>query len=484
MNILDLIRQHAESRPEHTALISGDISLSYAQLVDRSLRWGAVLSAAGLRPGDRLGIALKDTPDFVLAMLGAASHGIVMVPVDWRAPDTEKDRLTRHFKTAAILTEPGHAAGVTGAIAVDADWHQRAAEVPEPVAPSLEGDPVFAIKLSSGTTGLPKGAIFTHRDMVYRLSRNLLTYGPLVGHRYLSVLPLCFSGGNNYCLFHLMCGNTVILYPPLFSTREYIEAVTRYDITFAFAVPTVLRWLLQLPEQGVPMLPSLRNLVTSTSPISADEKRDVARRICTNFYESYSCAAVGQMASLKPWDVEQHAESVGRPNLMLDVQVVDENGHALPCGAAGRVRCRGPGVARGYFGDPDQREWSERLEEGWCYPGDLGRLDAAGFLYIVGRVDDLIIRGGSNIHPAAVEEQMMRYPAITDAAVVGRPADELGQEVVAFVVAGDGFDMNDLLTHCRRELAPHMVPVEMFLIDRMPRTTSGKIIKRELLAAE
>jgi len=484
MNVFELIRQHAESRPDRAALVSGDTTLSYAQLAAVALRWGATLSAAGLHPGDRLGIALKDTPDFVLAMLGAAGHGIVVVPVDWRAPDAEKDRLVKHFEMAAILTEPGHTANVTGAIGVDEDWHQRVAETREPVAQLADGNADFAIKLSSGTTGLPKGAIVTHRQLIERLGRNHLLFGPLDGHRYLSVLPLCFSGGNNYCLFHLMSGSTVILYPPLFSPREYVDTVVRNEITFAFAVPTVLRWLLQLSEQDAPLLPSVQILISGTSPISAEEKRQVGRQICPNFYETYGSSASGQIAGLRPAELDHHAESVGRPNLMLEVQVVDENDGALPVGETGRVRCRGPGIARGYFGDPDQAGWSERLQDGWCYPGDLGWLDAAGYLHVAGRADDLIIRGGVNIHPIVVEAEMMRCPGVAEVAVVGRPAAQLGEEVVAFAVAGDGFDMNDLLSHCRRELAPHMLPVEVILLDSLPRTTSGKVRKRDLLVAE
>ncbi len=484
-NIIDQIRQHGIATPDAIALIDGSRQLTYAELCAAIARWATVFKAKELRPADRLGIALRDKSAFVLATLAAAHAGITVVPIDFRAPLVEQARLGKCFDLAGVLCEPDMPwpdSTVPGSIVVDDGWLEQVANAEPDLAPVTDGDLPFVIKLSSGTTGLPKGAVASHHDMSIRLERNLMVFGPLHNHRYLSAMPLCFSGGFNFMLLHLLCGNTVILYPPLFDAKDYLEAVKHYEITFVFAVPTTLRWLLQLPEQSGWLMPSVKILLSSTAPLSGDEKHRISRHISPNFFQCYSTSAVGNIASLVPSDLDDYVHSVGRVNRLLSIEIVDESGVPLASGETGSLRVRGPGVCSYYFGSPDLSGQSERIEDGWCYTGDVAMLDAAGYLFIKGRADDLIIRGGMNIYPGVVEAQLMEHHAVSEVAVVGKPSIELGEQTVAFAVLCESAEAAELLAHCRNLLAPHMVPGEIIFRESLPRTVAGKVIRRALKA--
>jgi acyl-coenzyme A synthetase/AMP-(fatty) acid ligase len=481
MNFCDDILRHAREQPDHPALIEGERSLSYRELAATMAQWAAGLTDLGLQPGERLGVCLRDSTDFALAMLGSAWAGVTWVPLDWRAPDAEKARLATYFDLSAILVESGsRLISERQTVVIDEHWHRRVRQLSATSAPMDAADIPLMFKLSSGTTGQPKAAIAHHADMQGRLARNIVTYGEMGGYRYLSVLPLCFSGGNNYLMFHLLSGSTVILYPTLFSVSELVDAVRHYSADFLFAVPTVLRWLLDMDNGGGPLLPQLRVLVTGTAPISGDEKRAVARHISPNFYEVYSTSVVGQIAYLRPQDLASHGDSVGRINPLVEVEIVDEANRPLAGGATGILRCRASGACASYFGNPDQAEFSEKMVDGWCYTGDLVRLDADGYLHVEGRIDDLIIRGGINVQPGVIEQALVAHPGVKEAAVKGRPSPKLGQEPVAYVIMSEETSIPELLSWCRSQLAPHELPVEIRPLEQLPKTASGKVRKRDL----
>lgn len=480
MNLCDAILQQAGIHPERAAIIEDERCLSYRQLARHLSRWSAGLTGLGLRSGDRLGICLRDSTDFVLAMLGAAHAGITIVPIDWRAPISERHTLATQFDLQYLMTEPGAGSHeVIPTVEVDDAWRSSLTARPTDLLPVDAGDTPLILKISSGTTGTPKGAIATHAGLALRLSRNLVSYGPMQDYRYLSVLPLCFSGGNNYVLFHLMSGSTVILYPTMFSADELVAAVRNFSADFLFAVPTVLRWLLEIAE-GEVLLPTLRVLTTGTAQLSKDEKARVLRQVTPKLYEVYSTSAAGQISYLRPVDMLRHGESVGRPNPQMEVQIANAAGKPLAAGETGRIRCRGPGVSTDYYGNLDQSSFSERLEDGWCYTGDLGHLDRDGYLHVSGRVDDLIIRGGINIQPGVIEAALRSHPGVREAAVKGRASPALGQEVVAFVVPQADLQPQELLGYCRNRLAPHEIPAEIRFLESLPRTRSGKIQKAKL----
>jgi acyl-CoA synthetase (AMP-forming)/AMP-acid ligase II len=479
-NLVRLLERQAQARPGAAALLDGGRSWTFAALDAEVGRFAGALSAAGLAPGERLGVCLRDTADHLIARLAAARAGVALVPMDWRTPPAERARVAADFRVAAVLTEPGAAVEATHCIALDGDWAARvAASVAPP--PVDDADLPFVLSLSSGTTGAPKAAVVTHGNYLARIANNAAAWGSLAGHRYFSASPLYFSAGSHFCLTTLLQGGMVFLYPPIFGAEEYVAQVAAVDATMAFLVPTVLRWLLAQPHTGRPLLPSLRVLIASAAPLTADEKRAIAQRISPNLIEVYGSAAGGQIAVLLPDDMAERAGSVGRPLGDLEVEVVDGQSQRLPAGEVGHVRVRGPGVAQCWFETGNGTAHAERMVDGWNFTGDLASFDRDGYLWLHGRADDVILRGGANIYPDVVEAALRRHPAVADAAVVGRPVAGDDPQVLAFVILRVPVAVPELLAHCRGVLPAWMLPAEVRVVEALPRTTSGKVRRRDLL---
>ena len=478
MNLADAITGHARTQPDALALVDGDRRLSYAEL-DRLIRQGAAyFRMLGVATGDPIAICLRDDANHVIAFLSAARLGAVSVPIDWRSPPSEQGRIAAGLEAKLALVEAGapQIAGVP-TLAVDARWHAEAERRDAAQSFPSEADAPLMVGLTSGTTGAVKGMVVSHRQMHARTIPFdvILPPGP---HRYLSASPLAFSAGRGYCLTHLIRGHTVVLHPPLFAADEYVENANRVRATVGFVVPTILRALLALPEASGPLLPSLRALICAGAPTHAEEKRAALRRLTSQFHEIYGTVGTGPITVLGPHDIPEHAETAGRPHRIWKFEIVDESDRALPRGAAGRLRVRGPGAAlRLESGSPAA---GEAMRDGWYYTGDIAALDDGGFVHLKGRSTDMILRGGSNIYPDEVEAVLAEHAAVVDVAVIGRPSPQLGEEVVAVVVAHRDVTADELITHCRRRLTAFKVPCEIILVADLPRTTFGKVDRKRL----
>jgi len=479
MNLADLLARYAGTQPDAAALLEGERTITWAALDALVRRSAAQLQDLGVRPGDRVGLNLKDHADHVIAMLAAARMGACFVPIDWRARPAEKARLAEAFDLRLALNDPATSPVPDRAgVALDDDWHAAVRRAPTAREFPSEGDAELFIAVSSGTTGAPKGAPATHTMFLHRIAKYTYAYGPMHGHRYLSVQPLCYAAGWFHLFIVMAGGSTIILRPPLFTAEEYVADVARHGASFAFVVPTVLRWLLKLPSGDGPLLPSLRVLVAAADVMHAEEKRAVLRRVSPHFHESYSSSATGTISILKPWEIEHRAASVGYPNLLTEVQIVDPADRPLPPDEIGRLRVRGPGVATRYYGDPEAE--ARDFKDGWYYTGELAARDDAGYLYLKGRASNMILRGGVNIYPEELEPVIEQHPRVAAAAVLGATHAELGQEVVALIVPAGPLAERELLAHCRRQLAPHKVPSRIVLVDDLPRNPAGKIRRAEL----
>ncbi len=482
MNIVNLIKEHAKKSPDHPALIEPHRSFSYRELIRTTEQWAAALESSGLGPGDRLGICLRDNAEHVIAMLAAAELGATIVPLDWRAPPTETERLASIFSTSLVLVEAGWPTpDNTRCITIDAAWQATIDGQTGTVTAHQGGDTPLIIKLSSGTTGVPKGAVVTHQQFLSRTTLNVSSYGPLQGDRYLSVSPLYFGAGSHFVKSHLVLGNTVILYPPLFTAEEFADTVALYDATVLFLVPTVLHRLLDLDITNTPLFPNVNTLIISGALIGAEEKLKISQRLCPNLFESFATSAAGPIAVLKPSDLTKHAGSVGRPVTGVELEIVDENDNPLPPKTIGKIRCRGSAMSMDFLSDPNSPEPQEHAQDDWYYPGDLAEIDRDGYIYLKGRTDDTIIRGGINIYPAALETALLLHPTVSEAAVIARQSAEFGEEPVAFIVPAGEADSGELLTHCRQQLSAEQLPVEIRIVNDLPKTTSGKIQRTELV---
>jgi acyl-CoA synthetase (AMP-forming)/AMP-acid ligase II len=257
-----------------------------------------------------------------------------------------------------------------------------------------------------------------------------------------------------------------------------VAEVARTNSSVLFLVPTLLRRLLDEEADTLAPMQALKTLICSGSALTPDDRNQIRNRICPNFLEYYSSTEGGGVSTLSPEDQLKYSDSVGRPALSVDVDIVDSEDQLQPRNTIGRIRYRGPAVADGFYADPEATK--ESFKSGWFYPGDLGTMNEEGYLFLKGRSKDMIIRGGVNIYPQEIEATLMSHPAVAEAAVVGWPSKEFNEEIAAFVILKTELDLADLTLWCSERLARYKVPKQIFSLKEFPRTSLGKVIKADL----
>jgi acyl-CoA synthetase (AMP-forming)/AMP-acid ligase II len=477
-NIAEQLALHALQRPTKTAIISGVQTVSYREANERVEHGARALLQGGVVPGDLVGIALKDTADHLLMMFAVARAGAVVLPMDCRWLLAEKQRMVAHFAPRCVLVEPGDAIDDTRCLALDSAWWAAAAQAPAPAA-WPDGDRGFCLSLSSGTTGRPKGPLLTHAQFMSRFFTHYADLGFGSRETYLNATPLYFGGGRAFSVSTLYAGGTVVLFAPPHTPQSLADEVGRTRTTVSFLVPTMLRRLLAAPPEVVRPLARLATLISSGSPLTADERIQIRERLCPNFIEYYSSTEGGGVTVLSSEDQLAYPTSVGRPVFGVRIEIVDDAHQPLPTGEVGRIRYRAPTVADGFYNDAEAAR--EAFVDGWFYPGDLGMLNDEGYLFLRGRAKDMIIRGGVNIYPQEIETVLLNHPRIAEAAVIGAPSREFDEEVAAFVKPSGPLNEAEVKAYCKQSLSPYKVPRHVFFVEDFKLNSSGKILKSELV---
>lgn len=473
MALAEVFRLHARLRGSKPAIREGDRTVDFAAF-DRMLNSAAfALREAGVAPGDTVGVSLKDTTEHLVLLFALARVGAIVLPMDWRWSGAERRAVTERYGPKRVIVEERSPDAPANWIVPAAAWF---AGTDEPyVDPQVGRETRFVLSLSSGTTGVPKGPCVTQQQFENRFMAYWLNLTMNAHDRFVLATPLCQGGGRGFALASLFCGATVCLFPPPYKPRELVYYVEAVAATSIFLVPTLLRRLL---DEGIapPAFPTLRKLICSGSALYKDERKAVREKLTPHLYEIYSSSEGGACAIAGPEDMERAPESVGRAAFRVDIEIVDEQHRPLPPGEVGRLRYRSPATPTSYFiGDSN-----EAFRDGWFYPGDLACIEADGYVYLKGRVKDMIIRGGVNIFPGDVEKVLLEHPDVRDAAVIGAPSREMGEEVAAFVVAPASLTREALIEYCKARIAPYKVPRIIRFVDSLPRASSGKVIKAEL----
>jgi acyl-coenzyme A synthetase/AMP-(fatty) acid ligase len=472
MNVVGPILHFGRTRHSAPALVEGPRIITYGELAGLVRCTSCHLATGGLRPGDRIGLCLKDTSDHVVALLAIAHMRGVAVPLDCRARPTENARFIDALGITCVLADPDAAPmGNATVLRLDEEWRGAVARADGSGESRGEWHDPFVISATSGSTGLPKFTLMTHQQYYFAIAGMLELMGLAGRHRFLCTMPLYYSGGRNSCLAHLLRGDCVILYPSLFSPAEYLDVVNRQGITVGGLVPTAVRQLLTIAGEE-PLLPGVRLLFSTGAPLYAEEKRQAARKLTPNFHERYGTAETLAISVLRPEDFADRADSVGQPHSLAEIEIVDENDRPLSSEAVGRLRYRGPGL-----GSPLGQAAEANFRNGWYYPGEIARLDQAGYIFLHGRTSDVIVRNGAKIYPAEVEGALVEHPDVIEAAVVGHRGPDNEEVVIAFVVPRGAPLAGELLAHCRARLTPNKVPGQIHFLEQLPRNTGGKIDK-------
>ena len=493
MNIASLLTEGLARAGDRLALTQGARSLTYPELGDRVTRLAAGLADLGLQRGDRVVLLMPNRPELVESLWAAFHGGFVAVPVNWHLHPDEVDYIVRHCGAAAVNVSDETAAATSsvpdsvqvirvaradGSAAGHDYENVLAAQAGLAAAADTAADDPAWLFYTSGTTGRPKGATLTHRNLAAMTEAYQHDLDPVAeGSVYLHAAPLTHGSGM-YLLPSTARGATQVIAPGTsFSAGQFVALIEKHWVTHAaFLAPTMLRRVTE-EARGRP-LPSLRSIVVGGAPLYEEDLRTAVRVFGPIVTQMYGQGEAPMTISVMPAaEALDHPLSCGRAFHNVELRIAGHAGGPVPDGAAGEVLVRGDVVMRGYWDNPDAT--AATLAGGWLHTGDIGHLDG-GYLYLTDRAKDVIITGGSNVYPREVEEVLLSHPAVLEAAVVGIPDTEWGESVRAFVVAVGEPAPDELIQHCRERLASFKKPREVILVAELPKNATGKILKREL----
>jgi len=497
-SIADVVFAHRHLG-EKPAVRHGGATLSYRELADRCGRFAAfVAERAG--PGARVGLLLPNAPELVIGYFGAIAAGAVAVPVNHRLSPPEVGYVLSDSGATILVTTAAHharlahlpeARGVGTWVLVDGDvpgtvpFPATLAGAPCPAPAPCAGDDVACLLYTSGTTGFPKGAMISHANALFNVGSCEKTLGYRADDVGLIALPLFHVTALHSQLVALLAvGATAVLQD--YDTRRMLELIAGERVTALFLVPAIYK-LMTLRREEVRRhdLSRVRLAAYGGAPMDPDTIRTLRELLpgveLHNCYGLTECSSLGTV--LPAPEVLTRADSVGLPVPGTEAEVRDEAGARLPPGRPGELHLRGPHIVQGYHRAPEKTRAA--LSDGWLRTGDVARMDADGFVYILDRAKDMINRGGEKIYGLEVENVLFAYPGIAEAAVAGVPHVVFGEVPVAFVVPlpGARIDHEALRAHCATRLADFKVPVEVRILEKLPRNPGGKVVKQELRRA-
>ncbi|MGW2663762.1 class I adenylate-forming enzyme family protein [Nocardia tengchongensis] len=490
----DLVAERVRRHPERPCVVTDTESMSYANVWQRAGLIADQLREAGLGPGHKIAILSPNSPDCVVAMVAILRLGAVWLPVNYRDSTVTIGDTLRRLGCHALLVDAALTAElaelISGVPSMGAAFvlgsgqrvHEGRIEAPESADVALA-----AIFTTGGTTGVPKGVAFTH-DRLAALMRAYKRVAARDGDVYLAAAPLTHVGGR-ICLGVLASGGTTVVLPA-FDAEAVFAAIERHRVTTFTLTPTMLYRLLDHPGARRRDLSSLRAVVYGGGPTAPARIRQALAMfgpvLETAFGQTEAPMLMTRMTTQEYVDDHGHPVpdarllSVGKPTEVCDLAIVDADGRELPVGETGEIAVRGEFTMTGYYRDAEAT-LARRVGERWR-TGDLGHLDADGYLTIVGRVTDLIITGGFNVYPAEVENAVMEIPGVRECAAFGVPHDAWGETVVLAVTVLPGADLDSqaILTVLRSRLGGVKTPKEIRIVDDLARNANGKILKREL----
>lgn len=494
----DMLEQNREAHGAKSAVLFYDKETTYHDLDEASSRIAAALRNMGVAQGEIVSMMMNNSPEFYAVFFGIQKAGAVAGPVNcwWQTSEVEyllNDSGTRIFFVDGDYMHHVEAlegkTGVEKLIVNGMDTPPDGAAILEnilssteeiPEAPSVSPDSPAAILYTSGTTGKPKGALLTHKNLCFAGRAKAQAAGVNSEDRALCVLPLFHGAGlldlSMPCFFS---GATVVLRTN-FSATEFWGCIEDYKVTGIYGVPTIYHILLQLDESKTVDASTLRFGVIGAAPAPIELINEFEKRYGMKIIEGYGLTENSGGGCLTPTDGPRKIGAAGRAFEGVDIRIVDEDDNEMSTGEVGEIVLRGEGVMKEYWKKPE--ETARTLRNGWLHSGDMGRFDEDGFLYIVDRKKEMIIRGGENIYPKELEEVLYAHPKISEVAVIGVPDDKYGEEVMACLVPQSDADLaeDEVIEYCKANMASYKIPKYVKFLDYIPKNIIGKVTKKEL----
>lgn len=510
MNLTKQLGETAKKYFDKPAYIFNDTSSTYAELDGAVTKFASGLEKLGVKKGDHIALVLGNTPHFVIGLYGALRLGATVIPINPIYTPDEIGYIVNNGDVRAIITLDllvplfekmnAHLPNVEHIIACEtpqgaSSGFDISSLTISPklksfsgvissgdltfVGPELEEDDVAVILYTSGTTGKPKGAMLTHKNL-YSNARDIAEYLKITDQdKVITTLPMfhvfCLSVALNA---PLMNGGTLLIVPK-FSPKEIFHIAKTHEATVFAGVPTMYNFLLQYPEGNPEDLRSLRLCISGGAAMPVALLKGFEQKFNVLVSEGYGLSEASPVTCFNPLDRPRKAGSIGTSIVNVENRVVDENGEEVPAGQVGELVVRGPNVMKGYYKLPE--ETAATIKDGWLYTGDLAKMDEEGYFYIVDRKKDMVIVGGYNVYPREVEEVLYEHPEVVEVAVLGVPDPNQGEAVQCYVVVKDkSLTEAALLEYCREHLAKYKVPSKIEFLEELPKNTTGKILRRAL----
>ncbi|MDQ4114807.1 MAG: AMP-binding protein [Actinomycetota bacterium] len=478
MTFSTIIDRRATDNPTDPAIADSSQRLTNAELLDRVRAGAAHLAELGIGAGDVVALKLSNRVEFVVLLFAAWRLGATITPVNPALTDSEVARQLEDSSAKLHVIEDGaRPVGDVPALSVSDLRREPGQDGPAPV---VDRALLALLIYTSGTTGVPKGVMLDHANLeaMTAMGRDALEVGP--EDRCLLILPLFHVNGIVVSILTpLLVGASVVI-ADRFNPHTFFGTVEKERPTFFSAVPTIYSMLAALPEDVRPDTSSVRFAVCGAAPASAELLSRFEDRFGFPLIEGYGLSEATCGSTINPVGGPRKAGTVGPPFPGQELRILGADGKPVPPGETGEVSVRGANVMRGYLGRPD--DTAAVIRDGWLSTGDLGHVDEDGYLTIVGRSKEMIIRGGENIYPKEIEDVLAGDPTVLEVAVIGLPDEKWGEVVVAFVQARPGatVDVAGLMSRCQEQLSGYKRPTAIHVVDALPKNSVGKLDKRAL----
>jgi long-chain acyl-CoA synthetase len=516
LNLAVVLEDSARAVPDRPAVILGDVQMTYAELNAAACRIANLLRSRGIEPGDKVALSCPNLPRFPVIYYGILKAGAVVVPLNVLLKSREVAYHLADSQAKAYFCFEGGPELPTGQegwsgfaatpgceqffLITAADTEASPLAGAETLAAAVSGqsadfatvdtkpDDTAVILFTSGTTGKPKGAELTHANLML----NVLTCQRLCGEFehdvHLIAVPLFHSFGQVVQMNSGLAARATLVLLPRFEARSALALMKRHSVTFFGGVPTMYWALLAEAPSGVDLdaiAQNLRLAVSGGSALPVTVQQRFVERFGVTVLEGYGLSETSPVATFVPRGEEPRPGSIGRPVWGVEVELIAEDWTPIrETDAIGEIAVRGHNVMKGYYNRPEAT--AEVMRHGWFRTGDLARRDADGWLYIVDRAKDMIIRGGFNVYPREIEDVLHTHPAVGMAAVIGIPQERHGEEVKACVILAQGATVSaeELIDWCKERMASYKYPRVVAFVDQLPTNATGKILKRELRDAQ
>lgn len=487
MNLTTAFLQSAQRNPEKTAVFWGNTEFAYRHLASQSA-WASqhLQSALGVRPGDRVGLWLRNCPEFITAFFGILGAGATVVPINSFLKADEVHYMLGDAGIDVLVTEGAMQEALARLKASNPRLRllmieDFGAEGKGPAdLPGLArcDQDLAVIIYTSGTTGHPKGAMLSHGNLLHNVESCRHVFETVEIDRFALVLPMFHSFMLTVCvLLPLFVGGTIVLVKSLHPPKSILRELMQHRATVLPAIPQLFRALAHVPlPPGFP----LRLCVSGAAPLPLEILREFSQHHPIPLIEGYGLSEASPVVSVNPIHGVQKPGSIGLPVLGVEISIRDGASRELPCGETGEVCVRGGNVMLGYWGKPE--ETARVLRNGWLHTGDVGHMDSDGYTYITDRKKDMLLVNGINVYPREIEEAIYQFPGVREAAVIGRLDPRRGEQPVAFVSMNDGavIDEQALIRFLKERLADYKVPRKVIQLEMLPRNATGKILKTTL----